>query len=70
MSFQVWRRIDGGGNEEKGSIDSEGILFSHSSPGSCAALPYFVHTMLLVAGRQDIEPEWGEALGHLCTQAN
>lgn len=24
--------------------------------------------MLLVVGRKDIEPEWGEALGHLCTQ--
>jgi hypothetical protein len=24
--------------------------------------------MLFVVGRKDIEPEWGEALGHLCTQ--
>jgi hypothetical protein len=33
--------------------------FYRSSLGSCAALPYFVHTMLLAVGRQDIGPEPG-----------
>jgi hypothetical protein len=61
-----WRRIDGGGNEKKKTIDSEGILFSltrilRSSPLSCS------HNA--PCGRKTgHRTGMGEALGHLCTQ--